>query len=1034
LNLTELSVKKPVFAWMVMAAFVIFGAISFTKLGISERPDIDFPVVSVSLEWPGAAPEVVELDIVDTVEGALLGVEGIKSMTSEASRGKASVTLEFDLDKDIDVAVQEIQSIMGQVQRRLPTDVETPTIRKSNPEDQPILFLSVSSDKMSRKELMEYVKNNIKDRFQTVKGVSEISLGGYVDPNLRVWVKEDELRKFDMTAIDVVKAIEKEHVEIPSGTFEMPMKEYNVRMLGEAQNVSEFENISINQRGGGVNFNPIPLKKVATVEEGLADITRITRVNGRPAIGLGIRKQRGSNSIAVGDAVKKRMEEIKKILPVGVEIGVNFDLTVFVKQSSDELKLTLILSAILTALVVWFFLGSWSATFNVILSIPTAIVGTFLAINFFGFTLNTFTMLGLTLAVGLVVDDNIMILENITRKYREVKNRVQASLEGTKEIAFSALTASVAIIAIFLPIGFIDGIVGKYFYQFALTITAAIIFSYIDAITLTPMRTSLFMGHDTKEGTRFIDRLMKNLETSYIKLLGWSLDNSFKTLAISFAIFLLVIPVGINLKKEFVPPQDLSRLFIILKTKPGASLEYTDKKAKEVEKIISERKEIDRYMMSVGGFGGRETNIVNGFITMKEYRDRPIDPTLGHRLTQQEFSLVMKNELKKVDGVFAIISDPSQKGFSSGRSYPVEFSLHGPSWDKLIELSENVKKVMMDSGVMLDVDSDFKGVVPEIQIVPDRKKALARGVSISDIGQITQTMMAGVVAGKFSKAGRRYDIRVKVDGSDFSDIKDLSKIMIRNNRGELVLLADVTTIVEGKGLLSINRVERLRSIQLYGNLEQGVSQAEAIDKVYENILKILPDGYSIETSGPTKAFRESTKGILLIFAMGILIAYMVLAGQFNSFFHPFTVLLALPFSVTGAFIALYLGGQSLNIYSMIGIILLMGIVKKNSIILVDFINQLRSQGKDIKTAILDACPIRLRPIIMTSVSTVVGTIPAAVGIGAGFETRVPLALAVIGGVILSTLLTLVVVPCFYLRGAKFFSSSEIAGKSDVVSS
>jgi len=1013
LNLTEIAIRRPVFAWMIMAAFIIFGGVAFTQLGISERPDIDFPVVSISMDWDGAAPEVVELDILDAVESALLGVEGIKSMTSEARRGSARVSLEFDLNKDIDVAVQEIQSIMGQVQRRLPTGVDAPVIRKSNPEDQPILWLSISSDEMSRRDLMTYVRDNIKDRFQTLDGVSEVILGGYIDPNLRVWLKEEELRRLDLTAVDVVNAIDREHSEIPSGIFEKPVTEFNVRTLGEAKTVEEFELLSINQRGGAVNYRPIALKQVAVIEDGLADISRINRVNGKSALGIGIRKQRGSNSVAVGDAVKERMREIQKIIPSDLSMGVNFDLTVFIKQSTDELKHTLIYSALLTAFVVWIFLGSWSATFNVILSIPTAIIGTFLALKFFGFTLNTFTMLGLTLAVGLIVDDNIMILENISRKFKINKDRVKASLEGTNEIAFAALTASIAIIAIFMPIGFMPGIVGKYFYQFALTITAAIAFSYIDAVTLTPMRTSLTMGEDKREGKRKIDVLMHKLEGIYIRVLTWCLDNRGKTLTAALAVFLLVIPFFTQLNREFLPPQDQSRLFLILKTKPGSSLEFTDTKAREIEEVLMGRDEIARYMLAVGGFGGGQSNSANCYLTMKDFKDRPIDPELGRALSQQEFAVVLKKELSKVKGIFTIVSDPSLRGFSSGRSYPVEFSLKGPDWDTLIDLSEKSKELMLETGLMTDSDTDFKGVIPEIQIIPDREKALARGVSINDIGRTIQSMIAGVVAGKFAKGGRRYDIRVKVRDQDFSDIKDLAQIMIRNNRGELISLGEVTKIVEDKGMLSINRTDRARSIQVYGNLAPGASQADVLKIVREKIEKILPENYIIESSGSAQAFDESSAGLLFVFGIGIMIAYMVLASQFNSFIHPLTVLLALPFSVTGAIIALWLGGASLNIYSMIGIILLMGIVKKNSIILVDFTNQLREQGLGLKEAILEACPIRLRPIIMTSVSTIVGTLPAALGTGAGYETRVPLALAVIGGVLLSTLLTLVVIPCFY---------------------
>lgn len=1014
MNLTELSVKKPVFAWMVMAFFIIFGTISFIGIGVSERPDIDFPVVNISITWEGAAPEVIELDVIDQVESSVLGVEGIKSVTSEARRGQANVTVEFGLDKDIDIAVQEIQSVLGQAQRRLPSDIEAPVVRKSNPEDRPIMWLSVTSKEMSKRELVTYVRDFIKDRFQTVVGVSEIILGGYVEPNLRVWIDQDRLRTYDLSALDVINTIEREHLEVPAGIFENPLDEYNVRMLGEATDVEEFSKLSINQRGGAPNYSPIPLSAVARIEDGTEDIRRIVRVNGIPSIGLGIRKVRGSNAVEVAEGIKARMTEVAEALPEGLDIGINYDGTTFIEVSIDELKTTLILAAIMTALVVWLFLGSLSTTFNVVLSIPTAIVGTFIGMRAFDFTLNTFTMLGLTLAVGLIVDDNIMILENITRKFRESGDKIKASIEGTREIAFAALAASAAIIAIFLPIGFMEGIVGKYFFQFAVTITIAICFSYIDAITLTPMRTSILMGEDKKEGDRWIDKIVFKLEQWYEKTLLKALNHKI----ILFGIALVVFGAGFFfytlLPREFVPPQDQSRLFIVMKTKPGSSLEFTDEKVKEVEEILINQPEIQRYFVSIGGFGGNEANSAVSYVTLKSIETRPVNPELGRKLTQQELANYLRDKFRKqVKGIFVIVQDPSLGGFSAGRSYPVEFSLIGPDYSVLIELEAKLKKMMEDSGLMQDADSNFKGVIPELRIVPNREKAIARGVSVQEIGRTIQAMVSGVVAGKFAKGGRRYDVRVKILDKDLKEIKDISKIRIRNNRGELIPLSEVTKIVEDKGLLSITREDRSRSIAVYSNVAPTSTQGAAINWVKANTKDLLPEGYLLLETGASKTFAESFQSLFIVFGMGIMIAYMVLASQFNSFVHPITILMSLPFSFTGAFFALWAGGQTLNIYSMIGLILLMGIVKKNAIILVDYTNQLRAEGLSIREALMKACPIRLRPIIMTSVSTVAGTIPAAIAGGAGSETRVPMALAVIGGVLVSTLLTLIVIPAIY---------------------
>lgn len=1022
MKLTEIAIKKPVFAWMIMASFITFGAISFTKLGISEKPDVDFPVVSVSIEWPGAAPEVIELDVIDIVESSLLSVEGIQKITSEARRGRADVVLEFNLDRDIDNAVQEVQSILGRTQRSLPDDIEPPIVRKSNPEDRPILWLSVTSSKLSKRDLMVFVRDQIKDRFQTIEGVSEVLLGGYIEPNLRVWLNDHKLKSYDLTATDIVAAIEREHAEYPAGIFENETTEYNIRVLGENTSVDDFELLSINQRGGAPNYNPIPLKSVARIEDDLDDVRRISRVMGNSSVGLGIRKQRGSNSVAVAQAVKEKMKDVANSLPEGAEIGVNYDGTVFVEDSISELQSTLIYSAIMTALVVWFFLGSLGASLNIMLSIPTALIATFMALQYWGFTLNTFTMLGLTLAVGLVVDDNIMILENISRLYKKTKNSTKAALIGTQEISFAALAASTAIIAIFVPIGFMSGIVGRYFYQFAMTITAAIIFSYIDAVTLTPMRAVFLLNRGEGEKVRWIDKVMNKLELRYSSMLNWALSHRIFVFIGAVLMIILTFFIFKNIKKEFVPPQDQSRLLLIMKTKPGSSLEFTNTKVREIEKILMSQNELQRYFVAIGGFSGNESNSAVSYVTMKPIKARPKNKVTNTVLTQQEFSDQIKKEFKSVEGIFVIVQDPSLGGFSAGRSYPVEFNLTGPNWEKLFDLSEEIKKKMSESGFLSDVDSNYKGLIPEIRIIPDRKKALARGVSVSEIGRTIQATVSGVIAGKFAKGGRRYDVRVKIEGSELTEIKDISDIMVRNNRGELVSLKDVTTIVTDEGLLSITREDRARAIAVYANLAPGKSQGEAIDFINDQIATSLPDGYGMMQSGASKTYQESFSSLLFVIALGLIIAYMILASQFNSFIHPVTILSALPFSITGAFVALWVFDKTINIYSLIGVILLMGIVKKNSIILVDFTNQLREQGMSIMDAIKEACPIRLRPILMTSVSTIAGTLPAALTFGAGSETRIPMALAVIGGVIIATFLTLFVIPCLY---------SVIPGKVEV---
>jgi HAE1 family hydrophobic/amphiphilic exporter-1 len=1013
MKITEVAIRKPVFAWMIMASFIIFGFMSFLGLGISENPDIDFPVLSISFNWEGAAPEVIELDIIDQLESSLLAVEGIQLMSSNAQRGSGSITLDFSLDKNIDQAVQEVQAVLAQAQRRLPSDMEPPIVRKSNPEDRPILWLGISSEDMNPQELMTYVRDQVKDRFQTLEGVAEVTLGGYVDPALRVWLDDKKLKQFDLTATDIISVIGEEHAEFPAGIFETKTTESNIRVLGEASTIEDFANLSISKRAGRPNFNAIPLKHIAVIEDGLDEIRRISRINGIPSVGLGIRKQRGSNAVEVARRAKEKMAQIAPSFPAGTQIGINYDGTVFIENSIDELKFTLMMAALLTALVVWFFLGSFASSFNIILSIPTAIIATFMGLQFFGYTLNTFTMLALTLAVGLIVDDNIMILENITRKFKLGANKIQASITGTNEISFAALASSTAIIAIFLPLSFVSGIVGKYFSQFAITICVAIVFSYIDAVTLTPMRTSLMLRADKNEGQRAIDKLMQWLEDFYKRLLLSILQHKKKILALSLIFLAATYGVFAFLKREFVPPQDQARLMLMLKTKPGSSLAFTSEKAKEVEKILLQQNEIDKFFMTIGGFQGGESNGATSYITLLPQSERPINKKTNKRLSQQEFADHLRSELKQVTGAMVFIRDPSLSGFGTGGGNPIEYALAGPDWTELQTQQELIKEKMLASGLMIDVDTNYRGLVPEVHIIPDREKALARGVSIAEIGKTIQSMVAGIVAGKFAKGGRRYDIKVKIKDSQLNEIKDISQIMVRNNRGELISLVDLVKVQETTGLLSITREDRSRAIRIFSNLAPGVAQSDALAYMENIIIPTLPRGYSLIPTGSTKTYNESFESLFTVLILGLIIAYMILASQFNSFTHPLIIFSALPFSFTGAFIALKLSGQSLNMYSMIGLILLMGIVKKNSIVLVDLTNQLREQGLSVKEALLQACPIRLRPIFMTTVSTVAGTIPAAILTGPGYETRVPMAMAVIGGLLVSTLVTLIIVPTLY---------------------
>lgn len=1035
MTLSEISIKNPVFAWMLMLGLIIFGWISIAGIGVGQMPDVDFPVLNVSVSWEGAAPEVIETDVVDIIEDSVMGVEGLREVSSTSREGTANITLEFELDRDIDVALQEVQSKIAEAQRRLPRDMDPAIIQKFNPEDQPIMWIGVTSDKPVR-ELMDYVDRHLKDRFKTIPGVGEIMLGGFLERNLRVWLDTEKLLQYQLTVEDVVNAIQTEHIEIPAGRLETDVKESAVRAMGEARSVEEFEKIVITKRTNQPNYRPIRLKEIATIEDGLADIRKMARVMGRDAVGLGIRKQRGANTVEVAKAVKKRLQEVRKNLPPGYEMGINFDSSRFIEDSVHELALTLILSALLTSLVCWLFLGSWSSNLNILLAIPTSILGTFLVIKFAGFTLNTFTLLGLSLAIGIVVDDAIMVLENIVRHREKGEEKVEAALKGSREITSAAIAATLSIAAIFIPVVYMKGIVGKYFLQFGVTITVAVLLSLLEALTLAPMRCSQFLEvHErtTRFGKAF-EHGMIRLSEIYKKWLALALSHKKIVLFGSLAFFILSFCALPFLRKEMSPSQDQSMFLVQLETPIGSSIAYTSERFKAVEALAMKHPDVSRYFCIIGTrMGGFEGEVNSGllFMTLKQPQDRRIDAKLGHRPSQQELMDYFRAEINNIPNIRAVIQDLSMRGFAAYGGFPIQFTVRGPDWEKLIDYCDRLQEKMRQSGLFEDVDTDYRAGVTEVRIYPDRDKAYEHGVSINSIAETINAMIGGQKIAKYTQSGRRYDVRVKAIPGQRMTLDDINRLWVWNNRGEMVRLGNVVSLKEQPSLLNITRRSRERAVGIFANVGAGKSQAKAIQKASELGKEVLQDpNYHIVFSGTSETMKESFGSLGFALFLGLIVAYMVLASQYNHIVHPITIFLALPFSLSGAFVALLITNQSLNIFSFIGLILLMGIVKKNSILLVDFTNQMRAQGLSSLEALQTACPVRLRPIIMTSVATIAAAIPPALAIGPGAETRVPMAICVIGGVFVSTLLTLFVVPAAYLVFEKLESKARLTNAVD----
>lgn len=1019
MTLSDVSIKKPVFAWMLMAGLLVFGALCYSLMGISQLPDVDFPVITITVTWAGASPDVMESAVADILEDGVMSVDGIQLVQSTSQQGQSQITIQFNLEQDINVALEEVQTKVSQAQKNLPQTIDPPIITKTNPGDQPILWTAVYSTQSTLRELALFARDHLKDNLTTINGVGDVTYGGYVDPQMRIWLDNAKMVPQDVTVVDVINAVNSEHQLSPTGYQDNAMKETYVRVHSEFLNAKECEALVVPSRKGLPVYRPIHIGDFAKCEESTDEVRRISRFNGvQPTIGVGIIKQHGTNAVAIADAVKARIKNLGDILPKGMNMGMVTDTTVFIKQSIDELLSTLGLAVILTSIVCYLFLGTFSSAFNVILAIPVSLIGTFIVLKFAGFTINTFTLMGLSLSIGIVVDDAIMVLENITRHVEMGKNRVHAALVGAREITGAATAASLAILAIFIPVVFMKGIVGKFFFQFGITISVAVMISLLEALTLAPMRCSQFLvvgggNFVTKGVSRFMDRLAIRYQHALKICLNWR----WTILTLATGIFVGSIFLIGGLRKEFIPPQDQSRFLVTMYTPMGSSIKLTDDAFRVAETIYKARPEIQSYYVAVGGFGGGLVNQGITFITMKDQPERPVSAPFTKMPTQQEFMGFLRKELEKIPNVQRVaILDLSLTGFSAQRGYPIEFEVQGPDWKKLADLSIDLRTKLKASGYMADVDSDYNPNMPETEIEPNRDRAAARGVQVSDISTAIAATVGGMklLPNKYTdSAGHRDDIQVKLLPEQNRDSVDINNLYVRNVMGWAVPMSELVKITPGNTLLTITRFNRERGIGIFGNFAAGKSQSDVMTYIQDMAKQVLPEGYHVTMSGSSQAFNESFKSLMVALVLGIFVAYMVLASQFNSFLHPIIILLALPFSITGALIGMRLTDTSMNIYSLIGMLLLMGIVKKNSILLVEFTNHKRSEGHDVNTALIEACPVRLRPILMTSIATVAGAIPEAFARGAGSEVIRPMAIAVVGGVTLSTFLTLFVVPCAY---------------------
>lgn len=1002
MHLSEICVKRPVFATVMSLMIILFGTLGYIHLAVREFPNVDFPIVTIKTSLPGANPQIIEEEVSDVIEEEISTIEGIKQITSRSLEGNSLVTIEFNLDRDIDIAAQDVRDKISRIRKRLPSDIEEPSIEKLDLNAKPIMWIAVSGEGWLQSDLSHYSEKKLKEKIQKVKGVGSVIIGGEKRYAVRIWLDTDKLYSRGLTIDDVGRALRERNVELPSGRIEGINREFSVKTNGEIESVEAFNELIITYKEGV----SIKIKDIAYVESGVENERTLSRFKGKPAIGLGILKQSEANTISVAQEVKKTLEELKKTLPKGVETHIAFDSSVFVQKSIDEVKETLIIAGLLVLFTIFFFLRNLRSTFIPSLAMPISVVTTFALMYFLGFTLNNFTLLALVLSIGIVVDDAIVMLENIYRRMEEGEGRFKASIVGSREITFAIVAASFALIAVFLPVAFMDGIVGRFFYEFGISVSAAVIISAFVALTMTPMLCSRFLKYEKKHSTlyNFLEKGYIRLEDFYKNLLKLALNHRF--LVLIFALFSLFIGlVGFALlNKEFIPVEDRGSFVITLEAPEGSTLEYTDKYLREIENFLANKEEVQSYFsaLALSMVGGGEVNKGILFVSMVER---------SKRRSQEDVMNEIRQDLSLVTGVnaFVVTLDPFAKGMQN-RNF--EYILTAHDFNELQSYSKIFTDALKKKSGFIEVDSDLEINKPELMVVIDREKAASLGISIRSLSKQLNTLLAGKAYSKFKSRGERYDVILQIPKKERLTPDIINRIYMRSENGDLLRLGNFIQIIEGVGPSVINHYEKGRSVKISANLD-GITLNEAVGIANDLAKKILPKGFETLLTGQAQNMKESFSSLIQTFLLAVLIIYLILAAQFESFISPLIIMGALPLSMIGAFGGLLIFHMTLNIYSLIGIIMLMGLVTKNSILLVDYTNQLRARGVEINEAIQEAGRVRLRPILMTAFSTIFGIIPIALSLGAGAESRRPMGVAVIGGMFTSTLLTLIIIPVLY---------------------
>lgn len=1005
--LADTSIRKPVFATMVILGLVLLGAVSYPRIGVDLFPKVDFPIVNISTRLNGANAETMDIDVTDKVEASINTINGVKSITSSSTEGRSQVIVEFVLERDIDLAVQDVREKISVIRGSLPRDIDEPVIEKVDPDANPILWLALSGNKTIR-ELSTYADEILREQLQKINGVGAVRMAGLQLREVIVWLDSDKLAAYGITAHDVLNKLQRENVELPGGRIEDRTTEYSIKIKGEFAAVSDFNDLVIAFKDGA----PVRLRDIGRIEDGMQEKRSITRFNRVPAVGFGIQKQSGTNTVEVIERVKKELVNIGKSLPPGMSIGISFDQSTFIKRSISEVQHHLIYGGIFATIAVLFFLRSLRITLFSALAIPTSIISTFAIMNAFGFTFNNMTMLALSLSVGILIDDAIIVIENIHRHIERGLSPREAASFATSEIGLAVSATTLAIIVIFLPVAFMKGIIGRFFFQFSLTVVFAVAVSLFVSFTLIPMLASRYLKGTTANMHRHpAGRLSSSLEAGYLMVEEWyrriltvALNHRAIVVVSAGIIFIISMYLVKFIGKEFLPSEDQSRFIVRLEAPRDYSIDEIEKLFKGAEEFVLTIPEVKTVFYGQGT--GGETNKGSMFVGLK--------PKAERTRSQQEIMAEIRNRLRKTPGLKGFAEDVSLVG-GGQRMVPIQYTIKGRDLTGLQQYSENVVAEFSKLPGIVDVDSSLETGKPEIRVHIDRDKAADLGVNIASVAETINLLISGEVETtkyRDESRGRRYDVKMKLNPDDRNSPEDIKRLYTRSNDGRLIELSNIVTVQPAGGPGIINRVDRQRAITLFANLE-GKPLGEAMAELDAISARILPSDYSTGYKGMAEMMGESFGYLMFALVLGVILAYMVLASQYESFIHPITVLLSMPFSFIGAFLAILITGKTLNIFTFIGLILLMGLVKKNAILLVDYTNTLRARGMERKEAILTAGPVRLRPILMTTFAMVLGMMPIAVGIGEGAETRSPMAIATIGGLLTSLFLTLVVVPVVY---------------------